>query len=156
MSRRPHSLLPLIAVTLLLVGAACGVRTAPRPPEDSAAEAPDNFKVQAGARGIELSWKRVERSVDGQRLYDLAGFIVERRLGDEPAFDVIATISVVDNDRIRSQQKFEFRDASPPSGRLAYRVRAYTEDGERGEATAIVAVESDEPSTIPARPAESP
>jgi hypothetical protein len=45
--------------------------------------------------------------MDGDRLYDLASFVVERR-SDGGAFETIATIPVTDTDRLRTQKGVSF------------------------------------------------
>jgi hypothetical protein len=120
----------------LAVLAACGVRTDPRPPEDTAARAPEDFEAVRGDAGVELSWERSTKTVDGGRLYDLESFVVERRTGASDTFETIATIPVTDTDRLRTQRTFRFVDADAPAGDdLEYRVRAMTADGEGGVPT---------------------
>jgi hypothetical protein len=132
----PAARLALIAASLALA-AACGVRTDPRPPEDTAARAPDGFRVKTVESGVELRWERTTKAMDGERLYDLASFVVERRSDGGP-FQTIATIPVTDTDRVRTQRVFRYVDAAPAAG-SEYRIRAVTADGERGVPTETVA-----------------
>jgi hypothetical protein len=130
----------LLALTLgTTVGWACGVRTDPRPPEDTAARAPDDFEAAVAPGTVTLQWERPTRTVDGERLYDLAAFSVERRRGDAN-FATIATIDVTDTDRIRTQRTFRYVDRDPPPGEVEYRVRAVTDDGEHGMPTNAILV----------------
>jgi hypothetical protein len=140
----PAARFGLIAAALAVV-AACGVRTEPRPPEDTAARAPDGFRVKTVESGVELRWERTTKAMDGERLYDLASFVVERR-SDGGAFQTIATIPVTDTDRVRTQRVFRYVDDEPVPA-SEYRVRAVTADGERGVPTETVGV------TAPATPA---
>jgi hypothetical protein len=128
-----------LAIAACALTAACGVRTSPLPPEDTAARAPGNFKLEADGRSVKLSWERPTKTAAGDRLYDLAAFAIERRTG-EGEYETIETISVTDNDRIRTQQSFHYVGAGAPDGELEYRVRAMTEDGEPGIATEALAV----------------
>ena len=137
LSRRGGTRAASVALLFMLV--ACGVRTEPRPPEDTAARAPGDFEVARRDTGIELSWERPTRTADGERLYDLSGFRVERAEGAGD-FAPIATLSVTDNDRIRTQRTFRYLDESAAAGPLRYRVRALHADGELGEASELLLV----------------
>ena len=142
-----------VLVALLVLAAACGVRTDPRPPEDTAAHPPDGFRVKAVTGGVELRWERTTRAMDGDRLYDLASFVVERR-SDGGAFETIATIPVTDTDRLRTQKVFHFTDDAPGAGTPEYRVRAVAADGERGVPTETLAVTAPAASDEVPEPAE--
>jgi hypothetical protein len=91
--------------------------------------------------------------MDGDRLYDLAAFQVERR-SDDGRFETIAKIPVTDTDRLRTQKVFRYVDAAPPAGTLEYRVRAVTEDGEHGMASEVLGVTTPAPSNEAAPGAE--
>ena len=128
MKRAAHA---FVTILLILFIGACGVRTMPRAPEETAARAPDAIEATLTAKGATITWSRPTRTVDGSRLYDLAKFVVERQTG-EGSFEPIATIDVTDLDRIRPQRSFRYVDAAVPSGSVRYRVRAVTADGESG------------------------
>ena len=121
----------LSATVAALLLSACGIRTEPRPPELTMPVRPDGFSVAIEKEEVRLKWNRPKTSVDGDKLYDLAGFMIERRT-DETEFEVLAEIRVVDRDRIRPQDSFKWRDLDPIEGRSFYRVRAFTEDGQTG------------------------
>jgi len=129
---------PVALVTLALVGllgsSACGIRTEPRPPEMTMPERPESLTAIIENDEVRLRWTRPKQAVDGQTLYDLAGFIIERR-SDESEFAVIAEVQVNDRERVRPQNTFKWRDLDPIEGRSFYRVRAYTEDGQTGAVT---------------------
>jgi hypothetical protein len=137
MTKRAAPALPFALAALLLVAApACGVRTDPRPPEDTAARAPEDFQARIMEGKVELTWERTTKTVDGRRLYDLERFDVERRsAGGE--LETLAEIPVTDTDRLRTQQVFEYIDHSPPAGAVEYRVRAVAADGEKGVPSAL-------------------
>jgi hypothetical protein len=126
----------LVAATL-----GCGVRTDPRPPEDTMARAPEDAGAKGFQGGVRVRWKRPTRAVDGESLYDLAAFIVQRRT-DQGEFEPIARIPVNDSDDIRPQQSFTYDDHDPPYGTLTYRVFAVTSDGQRGLPSDEVPVEA--------------
>ena len=127
----------------LIVSASCGVRTDPRPPENTQPRPPAGFVAKQVDHGIRLDWKRPTHSSDGMRLADLAGFLVERESPAIDAFEVIADIPVEDTHRIRPQQEFSFLDSRPPAGPLRYRVRAYAKDSQVGRASVIAAIEDE-------------
>jgi len=126
---QPRTLAVCLLLTTLL---ACGLKTAPRPMEDTAPLVPSAPRVVVSEGGeISVSWQRAEHSHDGARLYDLAGFSIERDSGG--GFEEIARVTVNDNQRIRPQRDFEARDDQALPGRLSYRVRAFLADGQRGQ-----------------------
>jgi len=136
-------------VVVAALAAGCGVRTEPRPPEDTAPRPPANLAAKRTAAGVRVSWDRPDRSMDGERLYDLAGFVVERRSrsgGYEKATDV----AVDDNERIRPQTRFRWVDEEAPIDADSYRVYAYTADGQAGQASeADVTIPPPAPSQAP-------
>lgn len=129
-----------VTLALSLVPVGCGLRTAPQPIEDTAPIVGGNVDATIKDGAVVLRWPRADRSANGQRLYDLSAFIVERsRAGG--SFERIATIDVVDQEKIRRRNKFEYRDETPGTGPLAYRVLAVTADGQEGPPTPVVTVD---------------
>ncbi|HYB98889.1 MAG TPA: hypothetical protein VEC57_07095 [Candidatus Limnocylindrales bacterium] len=129
----------LTAAALMLV-CACGLRTAPRPPEDTAPVMEGQVTAQASDGKVELTWKRADRSADGRRLEDLAAFVVER--AEQPGeFAPVARVDVVDQERFRRRTRFRHVD-DPPAGAATvwYRVRAVTADGQEGPPSAPAAI----------------
>lgn len=127
------------ALTVLLLAAvlsACGLRTAPRPPQDTSPLPPQVAVVGHDRAGVSLSWQRPTRSQDGRQLYDLAGFVVERDSGR--GFVPLTTIQVDDNQLVRPRQTFRYTDLQAPDSALAYRVRAFNADGQYGNPGPIV------------------
>jgi hypothetical protein len=122
---------------------ACGVRTAPRPPEDTQARSPGSFVAKRVEEGVRLDWTRPTKSIDDMRITDLAGFLIERESPAIKEFEVIADIPVEDTYRIRPQREFSFLDSNPPAGPLRYRVRAYAEDSQIGRASSLVTIETE-------------
>lgn len=121
------------------LSAACGLRTAPRPAEDTAPIIDGSVETTITNGAVVVRWPRAERSADGRRLYDLAAFIVERSRQGGP-FETVATVDVVDQEKIRRRAAFEYRDEHAGSGALAYRVRAVCADGQQGPPTPVAAV----------------
>jgi hypothetical protein len=139
-----RTLAALLAVLTVVPFAACGVRTMPRAPEDTAPQAPDKLEATANGQGATITWDRPTKTADGSRLYDLAKFLVERQTGSGD-FQTIATIDVTDLDRIRPQQTFKYVDTEVPPGTVHYRVRAVTKDGESGIPAEPVAIATTAP-----------
>ncbi len=113
----------------------CGIRTPPRPPEDTMPRVASELTAEREAATITLKWRRPDKSADGQRLADLTGFFVERRSGDG-AFTVVADVPADTTHRLRPFQHYSHVDASPPDGALEYRIVCYTADGQRSEPSA--------------------
>jgi len=136
-SRRRRALIAALLLTACTL--ACGVRTDPRPPEETAPRPPHDLEARVVPGGVHLTWERPDRSADGERLWDLIGFVIERR-PESGEFAVIHSVPVTDNDRIRPQRDFAFDDADPPTGMLFYRVRGFTSGGQHGYPCAPVLV----------------
>jgi hypothetical protein len=134
-------LLAAAAAAAVLLG--CGVRTEPRPPEHTMPKAPDEFSVAIEKDEVRLAWQRPRESEDGHTLDDLAGFRIERAV-DGGAFELLADVPVRDRERVRPQNRFKWRDLEPLAGRAAYRVRAYTDDGQAGTISAERTLDVDE------------
>jgi len=122
----------LLLTIALSSAVACGVKTAPRPPEDTAAQAPRTVRATITADGrVRIDWKRPERSVDGQRLDDLVRFFVERSTAGRP-FETVATVDVLDRTKLRPRSSYHYVDSPPSLDNLRYRVRGITADGQEG------------------------
>lgn len=134
-----HAPLAAVAACLLLAGA-CGVRTSPRPPEDTVTVV-GAVEATRSEAGVTLRWKRPRHSADGKALRDLAGFRIERSEAGEP-FQEIAVVAVEDNARVRPQRTFGYLDEDAPASALDYRVRAFDSYGQQGIASPVAKVAS--------------
>ncbi len=141
----------LLAVAVVVVAglaatAGCGVRKPPRALQETEPSAPPRSLARAEADGsITVHWTRPRSAADGQSLYDLAGFEVERRIGGDD-WELIATVAVEDSRRIRPQKTFSHHDTDPHNQAASYRIRAFTADGQRGMSTlpfSVTAADSD-------------
>jgi len=131
--RRLASRGALIAATLgtsMLLGVACGVRTPPRPPEATQPRVATDLAAKHDGDAVRLEWERPSESMDGQRLADLTGFLVERRAGDG-AFTIIADVPADTEHRLRPRKHYDYVDRAPPVGTLEYRIVCYAADGQR-------------------------
>ena len=132
--RLTNNCLAVLATMALVGSSACGIRTDPRPPEMTMPERPRQFSVLIENDEVRLHWSRPQKAIDGMRLTDLAGFVIERRT-DDTEFVVLAEVLTTDRERIRPQTSFKWRDMNPIEGRSFYRVRAFTDDGQTGSIT---------------------
>lgn len=148
-SQRAFSPFGLFAGCVLLLSLvilpACGRKTTVRPPELVVPEPVNDLTLEVQSKGIVLRWGRTDKSVDGENLDDLAGFVVLRaRQNDEGTiedFTKIATIPVEDRDRFRKNKKFSYTDEQMTAGALyRYRVLAFTLDGYYGKASNTVEI----------------
>ncbi len=120
-----------VTLTALAVSSGCGMRSSPRPPEDTAIVLETPKAVRNADGSIAIEWKRPEQSADGKRVRDLAGFVVERGTVEE-GFTELAIVPVIDNEKIRPQRKFSYTDEDPPATTVSYRIRAFDDYGQRG------------------------
>ena len=119
------------AAAVVWTAAGCGVRTSPRPPEDTVIRT-GTIAAQRRADGrVEIRWKRPRRSADGLAVNDLAGFTVERS-GTDGGYVDILTVAVDDNSKVRPQQSFRALDEHAPPSPVRYRVRAFDSYGQQG------------------------
>src|SRR5262245_19876785 len=117
------------AVAMLALSSTdCGRKTAPKPPELIRPEKIRAVNVRNVEDGIEISWDRPRHYVDGARMYDLAGFRIER--GSEGSeWTLVAEPSVDDRDRFRQIKNFKHVDTNVVETQVyRYRVRASTID----------------------------
>jgi len=106
----------------MLVVPGCARKAAPRPPEDVLPRPLADLAASNLADGVQLSWGRPQLYVDGERMTDLGGFIVERATGEAPEYERIAVLEVTDRDRFRQIKRFKHLDRDVTLG-VAYRYR---------------------------------
>lgn len=150
LSPRLHALAVVLAIAGTL--AACGLRTSVRPPEHTAPIVPGTVTATRDGTVTVVHWKRAERSADGQRLEDLTAFVVERKRQGEESWQRVATIDVVDQEKIRRRHDFSWRDSEGGSTGASYRVLAVCSDGQEGPPTEP-AIATDKPAPAAAEAA---
>lgn len=123
-----------LAVIVVISG--CGLRTPVRPVEDTAPVIPGVVKVTREDGVVAVRWNRADRSADGERLDDLAAFVVERKREGSDAWERVGNVDVIDQEKIRRRRDFTWRDTEAGAGPVSYRVRAVCADGQEGPATA--------------------
>ena len=107
----------------------CGRKALPRPPEDVLPRPLADLAASNLADGVQLSWGRPQLYVDGQRMTDLGGFVIERAAGDTPTYQNIAVLEVSDRDRFRQIKRFKHLDRDvTPGVAYRYRVVSFTVD----------------------------
>jgi len=121
---------PLVATALLAL-AACGIRTDPRPPEDTMARAPTELSTARERQTVVIKWRSPGESVDGKRLIDLSRFVVERRTREQE-FAPIGETAADTTHRLRPIRQYSYVDEAPIDGDAEYRIVPYTADGQRG------------------------
>ena len=136
----------IAVAALLAVVSSCGLRTPVRPPEDTAPIVPGVPTATREDGIVVVRWKRADHSADGGRLDDLAAFVVERQRGSEDIWERVATVDVLDQEKIRRRHEFSFRDAEAGEGAVSYRVHAVCADGQEGPPTPAATA------TAPAKP----
>jgi hypothetical protein len=146
---------PLAVVLALSIAAvACGLRTPVRPPEDTAPVIPGTPTVTREADVTIVRWKRAVRSADDMRLDDLTAFVVERKKSGSDAWEPVATIDVVDQEKIRRRNSFSWRDTDASAGDASYRVIAVTADGQQGPANEATLAPTEAPDSAAAQQAD--
>ena len=147
-STRARSSLTLLASMMMVMtlGSACGVRTLPRPPEDTQPRPATDLSGKREGAAVRLSWERPDESMDGERLADLVRFLVERRSGGD-AFTIVAEVPADTTHRLRPIKRYSHVDESAPASAIEYRVVCVTADGQRSEASvsAFIAGEAAKP-----------
>jgi hypothetical protein len=129
---------------VLATTTACGIRTPPRPPEDTMPRVATDVGAKRDGTSVRIEWERPSKSMDGQRLADLTGFLVERR-GSDGSFTIIADVPADTTHRLRPYKNYSYVDQSAPDGNVEYRIVGYTADGQRSPPSASAFTDYAEP-----------
>jgi hypothetical protein len=144
-SGRQLGVLSLAFLALLLGSIGCGRRAAPRPPEDVAPQTITDLRAAKTTRGIQLAWSRPRNYVDGSRMPDLGGFVIERTRGT-PAlgpFERLTVVEVTDQLRFQRSKRFLYVDEQVKAEtEYRYRVVSFTLDGYFSEPSNIASAKS--------------
>ena len=139
----------LLAAFVIATSLSCGRKTAVRPPDLIAPQTIQEISAVNKDAGIEISWKRPTRYVDGSHMLDLAAFRIERK---RPCcgFRHIQTITVEDRQRFRRKKRFRHLDATVDLGEAySYRIIAITLDGFESDAGEAVFIRRRPPESSP-------
>jgi hypothetical protein len=152
--KQAASLISLIgAAAILLVCAAilqaCGVKSAPIPPEDARPERILDLSVQSAKEGVRLRWDRPRKYAGGAELRDLGGFTVMRAEG-QSGYQNLVEIPVTDQERFQVQREFSYLDQNTQvGGDYRYVVISRTTDGYQSLPSNEVAVRRSVPPPPP-------
>jgi hypothetical protein len=136
-------------VVALALGAGCGRKTSPRPPELVAPRAIPAVALRSRADGVEVSWARPTRYADGATMPDLGGFVVERQ-SLSTTFHEVARVPVTDRGRFRQVKRFTYVDGDVTATlTYHYRVVAFTTDGYYSEPSGVAAITWSPPAPSP-------
>lgn len=120
----------LVLVALVIAG--CGRRGAPRPPQWVAPRAATDLEVRSVAGGLEISFRRPDRTIDGADMSDLAFLELWRSCEPRPGMFLAAEIPIVDRGAFRKRTRYTVLDDTPGIGEACvYRIIAVTDDGYR-------------------------
>jgi hypothetical protein len=143
----------LLAIVLVL--AACGVRSRPYPPELVQPEPPTDLVVKSQPDGMKLTWRRPTRYSGGKHMRDLAGFDVER--ATDADFAVVGTVTLTDQTRFQQERTMTWTDTGVVVGTTyRYRVIATTLDRYRSAPSEPVTIEHRPGTTAEAPPKPAP
>ncbi|MGH7001897.1 MAG: hypothetical protein ACREEA_10370 [Stellaceae bacterium] len=124
-----------LALVIAVVGASCGVKSAPLAPELARPERILDLRAVADPNGIKLAFSRPTRLAGGHSMRDLSGFVILRAEGDAP-MEALVKIPVTDQQRFSVQHEFDYLDAETVIGdRYRYQVVSETGDGYTSEAS---------------------
>lgn len=130
--------------------AGCGRKTPPRPPQLVAPLPVTSLALSVRPTGIEIGWDRSTKYLDGSRMTDLGGFLVERQ-SFSAEFREIARVPVTDRGRFRQTQRFTHLDEDvTPDMMYHYRVVAFTLDGYYSAPSSAAAITWVPPEPAPA------
>jgi hypothetical protein len=107
----------------------CGSKGALRAPEGAVPEPIKDLRGKAGKQGIDLTWARPTRYIDGKALDDLAGFVIFRKelsktCPECPApYRQRSVVNVEDQQKFMKRKQFGFVDQElQPQTTYRYRV----------------------------------
>jgi hypothetical protein len=133
-------------LVLALLGAACGRKGPPLPPQWVIPDSPDAVLVEDAPTGVRVSWKRPRHYADGSALDDLERFEIQRACEPAVEFATIGTVQLIDRDRFRKETEFSVIDVDAPRARpCRYRVVAVTSDAYRSPPTESASIRRADP-----------
>jgi len=139
LSVRARSAVAFLLIFTLLTS--CGRKAPVHPPEDVLPQRITDLSAASSGDGIQLSWSRPQLYVDGSRMTDLGGFVVERS-APQAAFERLAVLEVNDQQRFRQIKHFKHVDRDTMVGTAySYRVVSFTLDRYFSEPSNIATAE---------------
>jgi hypothetical protein len=144
---------------IISVGAvlgACGVKSAPVPPEKARPERITTLTVTSVQDGVMLRWNRPLTYAGGNTMRDLGGFVIMRAEGDTAEMEPLVEVPVTDRERFQVQMVFTYDDLETQVGaHYRYAIIAETTDGYRSDPSNAVEITRMKPPPPP-NPANFP
>ncbi|HXM88296.1 MAG TPA: hypothetical protein VN865_07660 [Candidatus Acidoferrales bacterium] len=139
----------MIAALGNLMFLGCGVKSPPIAPEAARPEKIMGLEAANVKEGVRLTWDRPENYAGGQKMKDLGGFSITRKMEGGPV-EKIGEVEVHDEGRFQVQNTFSFIDESTILGKTYhYQVTSNTTDGYVSEPSNDVTIERKHPSAAP-------
>ncbi|HUN59794.1 MAG TPA: hypothetical protein VMU41_16925 [Candidatus Binataceae bacterium] len=149
-------LLTSLIISVAAVLGACGVKSAPVPPEKARPERITSLTAASVQDGIMLKWNRPLTYSGGNTMRDLGGFVIMRAEGDTAEMQPLVEIPVTDQERFQVQMVFTYDDQETQIGaHYRYAIIAETTDGYRSDPSNVVEITRVKPPPPP-NPANFP
>ena len=144
-----------LIISMLAVLAACGVKSAPVPPEQARPETITTLTAASVRDGIMLKWNRPLTYAGGNTMRDLGGFVIMRAEGDTAQMEPLVEVPVTDRERFQVQMVFTYDDLETQIGaHYRYAIIAETTDGYRSDPSNVIEITRVKPPPPP-NPANS-
>jgi hypothetical protein len=136
----------VLLVTSLILSAvavlgACGVKSAPVPPEKARPETITSLTATSVQDGILLRWNRPLTYAGGNTMRDLGGFVIMRAEGDTAQMQPLVEVPVTDRERFQVEMVFTYDDLETQIGaHYRYAIIAETTDGYRSDPSNAVEI----------------
>src|SRR5580704_8129089 len=92
----------LILIVVAVIGA-CGVKSAPVPPEQARPQAITSLTASSSPDGVMLSWERPTLYAGGHTMRDLGSFVIMRAEGPSAQMQPLVELPVTDRERFQVQ-----------------------------------------------------
>jgi hypothetical protein len=130
----------LIMSAVVVLGA-CGVKSAPIPPEKARPERITSLTATSVQDGVLLRWDRPLTYAGGNTMRDLGGFVIMRAEGDTSEMEPLLEVPVTDQERFQVQMRFTYDDIETQIGaHYRYAIIAETLDGYRSDPSNVVEI----------------
>ncbi|HTT75961.1 MAG TPA: hypothetical protein VMF50_08275 [Candidatus Binataceae bacterium] len=136
----------VLLVTSLIISAAavlaaCGVKSAPIPPEKARPERITSLTAASVQDGVMLRWDRPTTYAGGNKMRDLGGFVIMRAEGNTAEMEPLVEIPVTDLERFQVQMRFNYDDIETKIGsHYRYAIISETTDGYRSLPSNVVEI----------------
>jgi hypothetical protein len=120
----------VLAIATLAPG--CGRRGTLRPPQYVSPRPVTDLEVRSAPGGLEIRFRRPDRTVDGQEMSDLGFLELWRSCEPRPGMFRVANFPILDRGSFRKTTRLTILDDAPGIGESCiYRIIAVTTDGYR-------------------------